>query len=178
MKKLMIVALMTALSFNTFADCKNAYEMKAVKRAKSNNTLLKAGSITSAAALTGVAVLATGGGVFLAAGTGGFFTMATAGIVLDQEPTKDNNYYKVLEAIKSAEKNQVSNDLMTKLNKKMSFDYYSDFEQAEIKKEVVNFINEMNTSKQICGVKENGKFNLLNFNQFSKLIIENIKKKK
>lgn len=183
MKNLMFAALISILSFNTFADCTKAYEVKAEKRARSNS------SLSSAAAWVGiVGVVATPLGLV----TGSFVVGAASGVVLTTKgallqradnhpegffrlfkPTKNNTYYKVLRSIEDAKMGHLNSDLVIQLDRKVALNSFSDEELKAIGAKIIQYITEENMNQNLCK-NENNKFKLLNFNRFVDKVAEQI----
>lgn len=168
------------LTLNAFADCKNAYEIKAEKRAKSNS-IIKTTAVyvgaASAFAANGIALAGPGGAAFGAVGglaVGGIFgTVGFSDDPLLFKPTDKNTFYKVLRAIEAAERNVVSSEVAEALDKKISLNSLSDFQQTEVKQQVIKLINEMNKDQTLC-LNEDKKVKLKNFNKLINILAEKI----
>lgn len=163
-------------------DCSNAYEKKAIKRAKSNRTLKNIGMVAGTVAIT----VGTGGvvGPLLGAGANGAAgTIATAGIFggsasiatikLWAEPTEKNNYYKILRGIEASKIDAFTYDLYDVFNKKLDLESYSDQEAKAIEAKIVAKIKLENSKGTFCPVTKNG-VKVMNLRTFVKTILKGL----
>lgn len=173
MKKIIFCVLAIALNLNAFADCTNAYQVKANKRAKFNKVLNQAGIIAIGAGATiggTVALITTGGAAIVAApvilSMGSSMTGAFASEV---ETKKGNTFFKSLAVIESAKNSELPLVLIDKLDKIMSYKSLSNAEQADLKEQIIEIVLRENSSKGLC-LNSNGKIKPMNFNKLSKFI--------
>lgn len=181
MKKMLVCFLAATLSLPTLADCTNAYEIKAQKRAHVNKVLKRAGVITAIGGATlggSVLLLASGGAAVvgvpfvLLIGSG-----ATVQYADDIEKTDENTYFKGLASIEAAKKGSIPYVLLDRLDKKMSYYSMSDFEQKKIDRKIIKIILKSNRSKDFCK-KPNGSIKPMNFRKFVKLIAKKLNDEK
>ncbi len=183
MKKFILGLLVLSFSFNGFADCVNSYTQKAEKRARSNRNIKNTVAWTAfvgGVGIGGAALVATSGAVVVFAPIGGIIGGTVSARINDGkfgdrlfEVTENNTFYSVLEAIHTATKyNKLSVKLEEKLNDKIDLKFYSDEEATQIKKSVVDYIISANQSETLC--KDGDEFKVLNFNAFSKKIINDL----
>lgn len=178
MKRLTVIIMAFAFNMNLMADCSNAYQIKANKRAKTNRTLKKATTMVVGGGATAalVAVTVASGGAAMVAGAPIALIVGTGftdEIFSSVSATRNNNYYKALKVIQAAEKGAVPQILLEKLDKKMSYYSYSDYEQQEMNKEIVKIIKEANESKKLC--TKNGKIKPMNFNKLARYVRDELR---
>tara|TARA_R110000868_G_scaffold258137_18_gene515482 strand:- start:2830 stop:3366 length:537 start_codon:yes stop_codon:yes gene_type:complete len=171
--KRLLAGLLLVTAIPALADCTNAYEVRAQKRAKVNKVLKQAGVIavlgggTVAASL---ALLATGGAAIVA--TPIIFSSGSAltgFVTADVEETRSNTFFKVLASIEGAKHSVLPHILLERLDRKMALYSLSDEEQAQTRRKVIDIIVEANASKELC-TKANGKIKTMNFRKFVRFI--------
>ncbi len=187
MKKLIAASLLTLVTCSTaFADCSNAYKVKAKARAELIKDFKKAGAISgavviSAATLATMAVefvIAPGPGWMLIpptafAGTEGVFALIDAA---DETRANDlNTFYQALGTITAAKEGALPKQLIQDLNEKLNLDSLSNEEHSEALKEAVNIINDGNESKLFCQKNENGRYKIYSYKKLVKHIIKELK---
>jgi hypothetical protein len=178
-----LISMMTVTS--VFADCSNAYEVKARARAELIKDVKKAGAITgtvviSATTLATMAVIFVaipGPGWFLippAFGLGTEAAVSLANVASDVRVNELNTFYKALGTITSAKKGALPKELIKDLNKKMNLESLSTAEQAETLKDVVEMINRGNESNLFCQRNENGHYKIYSYKKLLKHIVNEL----
>lgn len=157
MKKILIGLLFLG-TFSAFANCINAYELKAEKRMMSNHGLVTAATFL----VFPFNVMMTDDG---ADGDGRIVRVA---------PFENNTYKQSLDMIKAAIKDELSQKFSNKLERKLALNAYNDTYIVETKRRAISNIKKLNEEGKICSV-ENGKVSVLSFRELSNLVIENIK---
>lgn len=176
MKKFLIGVLLLSFSFSTFADCTNAYEIKAQRRAVVNKNWKKAGIIAvgAGAAVGGIVGISVLGGLAWIASplvitVPGALTTEFQG---DVKSTRTNTYFKSLASIEAAKSEIIPIELIDKLDKKMNFYSLSHEQQVAAKRDIVDIIKEGNSSGKLCFNKN--KVRVLNFRKFVKYVYSNM----
>lgn len=182
MKNLIFASMICTLSFNASADCINAYQVKAEKRAESNSKIKSTAGWVGIGS-TVVTPLALASGSIIGGAVAGTLVTGIAAVYQcgDREdncyrlfkPTEKNTYYKVLRAIEAAEAGEVSKELRSALDKKISLESFSDEERKIMEAKIVKFIANENNNNNLCK-KQDRKFELLNFRGFVDKVVEQI----
>jgi hypothetical protein len=187
MKRFISVALLTVMTATSvFADCTNAYEVKARARAELVKDIKKTGAISGAVVIS-AATLATLPVVFVfLAGPGWFLIppIAFAGVegtnaFLDVKDgiraNNYNNYYKALASITAAKGGSLPKVLIQDLNKKLNLESLSEEDQANALKNAISIINQGNQNQLFCQRKENGKYKIFTYKKMVNHIAEELK---
>jgi len=183
MKKLIAASLLTLVTCSSsFADCSNAYKVKAKARAELIKDIKKTGAISgavviSAATLATMAVefvIAPGPSWFLIPPTAFAGNEAVFALLDAASETKANNFntfYQALGTITAAEGGALPKQLIHDLNEKLNLDSLSSAEQSEVLKEAVKIIHDGNESNLFCQKKENGRYKIYSYRKMLKHLV-------
>ncbi len=186
MKKLIAAALLTLFTVtSTFADCRNAYEVKAQARAELIKDVKKVGAISgvvvvSAATLAAMAVefvIAPGPSWFLIPPTG--FGGAEAILALLEvsdgaRPDKFNAYYQAIGTITAARSGALPKQMINDLNDKINLDSLPKQERAETLQNAVKIIIDGNKSNLFCQRSDRGHYKIYSYKKILKHVINEL----
>lgn len=186
MKKLIAASFLTLVTISsTFADCRNAYEIKARARAELIKDVKKTGAISgvvvvSAVTLAAMAVefvIAPGPSWFLIPPTG--FAGAEAILALLEvsdgaRPNKLNTFYQGLGTITAARSGALPKQLMYDLNDKLNLDSLPSQERAETLQNAVKIIIEGDKSNLFCQRSPNGHYKIYSYKKILKHVMKEL----
>lgn len=188
MKKMFSAVLLGMLTFSSaFADCRNAYEVKARARAELVRDFKKAGAITGTVVISAT-TLATMAVIFVVAPGPGWFAIppvffggSQAEIYLMEKNREVrannlNTYYKALGTITAAEKGSLPTQLLNDLNEKLNLKSLSNEDQERVLIDVVEIIKSGNENELFCQRSDNGKLKIYNYRKLIKYIVSEIQK--
>ena len=178
-----LLGLLTLSS--AFADCKNAYEIKAQARAELIKDFKKAGAITGTVVISAT-TLATMAVIFVAAPGPGWFAIppvlfggSQAEMYLMEKnrevrANKLNTYYKALGTITAAEQGSLPAQLLIDLNNKINLKSMENEDQEKVLLDVVEIIKTGNEDELFCKKNGKGKFKIFTYKKLLKHIISEI----
>jgi hypothetical protein len=178
MRRIICLFFTLTLSLASFADCTNAFRIKANRRAKVNRvikqTTIVVGGVAVATGSVALLISTGGGAVLVSAPAFAALELAIAGgLAAEVDETKLNNYFKGLAIIEASKQGMIPKILHGELDKKMSFFSYSGEEQKQMNEMILKFVSKANKDKVFCKNKE-GQIKPITFNKMINLIADEL----
>ncbi len=186
MKKLIAASFLTLFTItSTFADCKNAYEVKARARAELIKDIKKTSAISGVVVVSAVTLAAMAVEFVIAPGPSWMLIPPTAfgGVeaifalieVSDgARPDKYNTFYQALGTITAARGGALPKQLINDLKEKLNLNSLSKKDKAETLQKAVKIIIDGDKSNLFCQRSTKGRYKIYNYKKILNHVLEEL----